>query len=163
MRYRKEINYVIEDLEKSIAIHKAVQERFPDSKVQFVKNNNFNGFLSKSINNIYSNFEFVETPTSVSVAPYLKFEIDYNGNKEEVKIHSIPRYSKLVYTHYDLSSRKRIVSFSRLNFNIKNNNFKDDMLSECRIKILDFIKKNHNLRLDKKHLDPKLAKLLSFI
>lgn len=163
MRYRDNIDSSIRNLEKNLNLLKAVQEKYPDCKVQYVRNNVFNGFLSKSINKSYTNYEFFEKSNMISVAPYVNFEFNFNNKTEVVKIHSIPRYSRLVYIKYDYFTRKSIISFSRLNFNLKNNNFKDDMLNDCRIKILDFIKKYPNLKLNKKHLDPKLSNLLSFI
>lgn len=163
MKYRTEIDLAIKNLENNLNLFKAVQEKYPDTKIQYVKNNIFKGFLSKSVNNIYTNYEFIEKSNMITVAPYVNFTFTHNDKIENIKIHSIPRYSRLVYIKYNYTTRKNAICFSRLNFNLKNNNFKEDMLNDCRIKILDFVKKHSSLKLDKKHLDPKLDKLLSFI
>jgi len=159
---RQTIDSAIEDLEKSLEIHKFIKEKIPDAKVLYIKKNTFKGFISKYVNSQYSNIEFVDRYQKVYVAPYLELDFLFKNKLEKVRIYSSPRHTRLVYMKYNPHRRKQIICFSRLTFNIKNNNFKEDMLSECRLKIMNFIKKYPTCELDQTHLDPKLKKLLIF-
>lgn len=157
---KKSISEGIENLEKTLAIYKFVEKHVPDAKLH--GNQYFSGFSSKSVNLNYTGFEFVKGYSAMWVVAYLELPFEYNGKIETVRINSSPRSNRLVYVTYDRYSKSRIIKFSRLNINLKNNNFKDDMLNACRIKILDFIKERPGFKLDTKHLEPKLKKLLLF-
>jgi hypothetical protein len=159
---RQSIDDAILDLEKSIQIHKFVKDSIPDARVLYIKKNQFKGFVSKYVNSQYSHIEFIDRYQKVYVAPYLELEYTFNNKPEKIRVYSSPRQTRLVYMRHNYHKRKNIICFSRLTFNIKNNNFKDDMLSACRMKIMNFIKSNPNCELDQTHLDPKLQKLLIF-
>jgi hypothetical protein len=161
MQNRKSIESVIYDLEKSLAIHNYVKQHIPNVLVQYVKRNNFHGFISKHVNSYYTNFDFLDRYQKVYVSPYLELNFDYNGQEEKVRVYSSPRLSRLVYMKYSYAKKKQIICFSRLAINFKNNNFKMDMLNACRLKILDFIQKYPSAELDQTHLDSRLKKLIA--
>lgn len=163
MHYAKEISLAIKDLERSVDLYKYVQEKIPNVKVHFSKNSKKHTFFSRHVNSNYTNFEFIQSNNTVWVSPYIDLPFEYEDKTERVKIYSAPKRSKLVYTKYNYLKRKSVIAFSRLAINFKNNNFKDDMLNACRLKILDFINKYPKIELDQTHLDPKLSKLLMFI
>jgi hypothetical protein len=94
--------------------------------------------------------------------PFLELNFEYNGVVEKIRVNSSPRSNRLVYIRYDRVSKNKLINFSRLSVNLKNNNFKDDMLNACRVKILEFIKEHPGYQLDTKHLEPRLKKLLLF-
>ncbi len=157
----KNIEQAITDLEKTLFIYKHLKEIIPDVKVHNTQY--YHGFSSKFVNSNYTNFEFIKGYNTLFVVPFTEVEYEYNGCQDFIRVNSSPRSSRLVYISYDRYLKQKVIKFSRLKINLKNNNFKDDMLSACRIKILDFIKEHPGCKLDTKHLDPKLKKLLLFI
>jgi hypothetical protein len=159
---KNNIDEVIVSLEKEIAIHKFVKEKVPGVYIQTLKKKGSKGFVSKHINKNYSGLEFVSNSHKISVMPYLELDFEYNNLSEKIRVYSVPRRNRLAYMRYDYLRKKSFISFSRLSINMKNNNFRDEILNECRIKILNFIKQNPKAELDQKHLDPKLKKLLAF-
>ncbi len=161
MQNKKDIDGVIYDLEKSLAIHNFVKNTIPDVKVFYLKRNKFQGFISRHVNLHYTNFEFLDRYQKVYVLPYMELDFPYKDTLEKVRIYSSPRVNRLVYIKYNYSKKKQIICFSRLSINMKNNKFKLDMLNACRLKILDFIKQYPNADLDQTHLEPRLQKLLA--
>lgn len=156
----KLLNQAILDLEKTIAVYKFVKEQVPDARVH--STSYYHGFSAKSVNANYTNFEFIKGYNTMFVVPYKELDFDYNGTIEKIRINSSPRSNRLVYTAYSRLERQTTIKFSRLKFNLKNNNFKEDMLSACRLKILEFIQEHPGYKLDTKHLEPRLKKLLLF-
>lgn len=151
----------IKDTEYTLARLKAVLAEFPEAKT-----NAYGEFLCKSVNNKYTKLAFERRYGGLFVIPYCEVLLSYNGKEEVIKIHSSPRYSRLVYLNRwrrDPVSNKPIMKFSRLAINLKNNSFKDDMLSTCGAEIMKFIRDNPGCHLDMKHLSPRLKKLLSFV
>ena len=153
----------IKHLENLLARNKLVLSEFPDAEVYY------DGFRSKLVNKNYNKFEFYKESYSVRVAPYCEIITSVNGKTEIIKIYSKPRSLRLVYKSwappvYRFINDKGtyIIKFSRLSINLKNNNFKDDMLNSCRIEILNFLKENPSLKIDQKYLEPRLKNLLAF-
>ncbi len=159
----------IKNLEYNLEKQKAVLAIFPDA-ICHPYDDKFS-FSSKQVNQKYNKLEFENYKSSywstLHVAPYFELEFDYNGAKEIIKIGSRPRRSRLAYTVYRYDkitkTREKFIAFSRLNLNVKNNSFKDDMIVECQQNIMKFIIDNPNIKLDIKHLDKRLKKLLAFI
>lgn len=156
----KTIDKAIVDAEKGLAVYRFVKQNIPDAKVHYTPY--YHGFSAKSVNTNYSNFDFIKGHNVLFVVPFLELDFEYNSVLEKIRINSSPRSNRLVYVRYDRINRQRTIKFSRLSINLKNNNFKEDMLNACRVKILDFIKEHPNHQLDTKHLEPKLKKLLLF-
>lgn len=152
------VTQAINDLEKKLALYKFVLEKAPDAKLHYT----WFSFSAKSVNSNYTKYEIVKRHLSYHVVPYLELDFEYLGKIEKIRINSSPRSSRLVYINHDRNKGKRVIKFSRLAINLKNNNFKDDMLDSCRIAILDFIKTHPGFELDKKYLEPRLKKLLLF-
>ena len=158
MKKKTSINDLIFDLEKKLALCKFILNQVPDAKVH----NYGHGFSAKSVNLNYTNFEFIQGYNTIYVVPYLELIFEYNGSSQKVRINSSPRSSRLAYVTYDLGRKGYVLKFSKLAVNLKKNKFKEDMLNDCRIQILNFIKKYPNHTVDYSHLDPKLKKLLCF-
>jgi hypothetical protein len=86
---------------------------------------------------------------------------------EVIKIDSSPRICDIARrtSHWNMQTRSYdnpSINFSRLSFNLRKNNFKDDILNECQTKIIEFIRANPGAAVNDKHLDPRLKKLLAF-
>ena len=159
MSYLKKIDQIIEDTERKLALLHFVKQNVPDVKVH---NGKYCRFTAKSVNSTYNNFDFITTHNGLYVTPYIQLNFEYDGKVEKIKISSSPRTNRLAYHQYNYRTKTRTIKFSRLLFNLKNNNFKEDMLNACQIKILDFIKQRPDSKLDQKHLSPRLKKLLLF-
>ena len=159
----------IKNLEYNLAKQNAVLDKFPDA-ICHPCDDKFS-FSSKQVNQTYNKLEFDDYKNSywstLHVIPYFEFDFEYNGVIEKVKVSSKPKRSRLAYTIYKIDratkTREKFIAFSRLNFNMKNHSFKEDMLIECQQNIMKFITNNPNIKLDIKHLDKRLKKLLAFI
>ena len=127
-------------------------------------------FSSASVNQNYTAIEFKKSFDTLYVSPYLLVDFTYNGVTESIKVNSNPRASRLAYvTRYHtkgingtFKGVERQIHFSKIQVNFKNNNFNSDMLNDCRIKILEFINKYPNYKINTKHLDEKIKKLMAF-
>lgn len=150
----------IKRTEEALAKYKAVQAAFPDAKVSA-----YMEFTSKLVNAKYTHLTFERRYTGLFVLPYCEVKYEFDGKEEIVKVHSSPRANRLVYLERWRrgADGKRNMKFSRLNINLKANHFKDDMANTCRAEIMKFISDNPGYNLDKKHLEPRLQKLLLFI
>lgn len=156
----KPVTEYIRHTEYNLAKFKAVIAQFPDAKT-----NGEGEFVSKSVNNSYTNLSFEKRYGGLFVIPTCEVIFTYNDKEEIVKIHSAPRYNRLVYANRwrRTADGKSIMKFSRLAINLKNNAFKEDMLSACGAEIMKYIGENPGYHLDTKHLAPRLKKLLMFI
>lgn len=151
------IKDTIQDLEYELAKQKAVQLQFPEAKVHY-----YAGFQSKLVNQNYTKFEFERRTYGLFVLPYCEVNFTFKDKTEIVKVYSAPKANRLVYLQWNVDLRNYVMKFSRLAINLKNNKFKDDMLNSCRAEIMGFIKKNPSYKMDDKHLEPRLKKLLIF-
>lgn len=151
------IKDTVNELEFELAKQKAVQKEFPNAKVHY-----FAGFQSKDVNQVYTKFDFERRSYGLWVVPYCEVKFEFNGKTEIVKVHSAPKANRLVYLAWNRELKTQVMKFSRLAINLKNNQFKDDMLNSCRAEIMTFIKNNPGYKLDDKHLEPRLKKLLIF-
>ena len=158
---RKSISDTIKNLEKDLAICKFIKEKYPD--VRCHQNTNQRGFSSRSVNSTYNKFEFVRSTDVLFVVPYVELPFEYNGSEEFIRINSYPRSSMLAKIYYSYAYECSVISFSRFKANLKKNKFKDDMINDCRLEIVDFIKAHSGYKLIEKNLDPGIKKLLSFI
>lgn len=170
----------IADAQYTLAKYEFVKTHFPDVSL----GKYYNGFItkhpifqSKTVNQTYTKFSFSEVKPSndhkLLVEPYHELEFKYNGNKEIIRINSKPRTSTLCYIDYEKGkpnkynfkevSLKKVIKFSKLITNLKNNDFDPKMLNDCRVAIINFIKNHPGIKLDKKYMDERLKKLLLFI
>lgn len=148
----------VEEMEHEIAKHKAVLEKFPDAKLHY-----YMGYFSKEVNNQYTAFSFEKQYSGLFVVPYCEVEFTHQNKTEYVKVSSVPRASRLVHLFRDRKNGyKPVIKFSRFTINLKNNQFKEDMLNSCRAEIMNYIKDHPGVPIDKKHLEPRLQKLLLF-
>jgi len=147
----------VKDLEFELAKHKAVQSQFPDAKFR-----HYVGFQSKQVNQNYTKFEFERRPRGLFVLPYYEVDFTFNGKTEIVKVYAAPRASRLIYLKWNVALKNYVMKFSRFAINLKNNNFRGDIVNDCRTEVMSFIKNNPSYKLDDRHLEPRLKKLLVF-
>jgi hypothetical protein len=146
------------DAEHTLSRYKAVLAQFPGAKV-----NDHDEFFSTEVNQKYTKWSFDRSNWGVFVSPYCEVPFIFDGKEEIAKVYSKPKRSKVIYTHYDRKDNyKPVIKFARLAFNLKHNAFKDDMLNDCRVEIMTFIQKGAKHKVDFKHLEPRLKKLLAF-
>jgi hypothetical protein len=157
MARSKFINDTIRKLEYELAKRKAVQTAFPNAKVHELA-----GFQSKTVNRNYTKFEFERRHNGLYVLPYCEVLFTFEDKTEIVKVHSMPKANRLAYLQWNIDLRDRVLKFSRIAINFKNNAFREDMLNHCRAEIMSFIKLNPKAKMDDKHLEPRLKKLLVF-
>jgi|SRR6185436_2661930 len=158
-------NKKIEDIEYNIAKCLFIQSKFPDAKVSLIKNaknEDILKFSSKLVNNDYSKYEFKKSSYSLTIKVYTELEFLHNNKNEVIRINSSPETCRLARTGWSHKTRKGIIKFSRFSFNMKKNNFKDDIFNNCRSQIMQFIQAHAGYDLDTRHLEPRLKKLLLF-
>lgn len=149
----------VQDLEYQLAKHKAVQAKFPQAKV-----NCLGEFQARIVNQDYTKFEFEirDKGKGLYVLPYCEVSFTYGDRTEIIKVHSMPKANRLAYVNWNIHLNSHVIKFSRLAINLKNNNFREDMLNHCRAEIMSFIKNKPGHKLDDRHLEPRLKKLLIF-
>lgn len=159
MARHKSLTQKIKETQQTLAKYEAVIKAFPDAKIHetYIPNS----FSSKEVNQNYTKLKFEAKYGRLIVMPYSEVEFEFEGNIEVAIVHSSPKYNRLAYTPWT-RNKEKIIRFSRVAFNFKNNNFKDDMMNDCRVAIMNFIKDNPGHKLDQKHLEPRLKKLLLF-
>lgn len=151
------------DIDFTSARYKAILEKFPDATITEswgYGRESISTFSSKQVNTNYTKLNFEPGYRGIVAIPYCEVSFTHDDTEHVVKIHSIPKSSRLVYIPW----REKIIKFSRLSFNLKNNQFsiKDEMLNECRVQIMQFIQAHPGYKLDEKYLEPRLKKLLMF-
>lgn len=159
MPRQKELTKAIYDLEFKLAKFKAVLAKFPKAFV-----NQYDEFQSKEVNQQYHAYDFFRDGWGVTVSPYYELDFEFDNKLHVVRVNSKPLQSKLVYIKSDIVNNiyVRKIHFSKLSFNLKQNSFKDAMLNDCRIEIMNFIKAHSNYAMDTKNLEPRLKKLIIF-
>lgn len=170
----------IAEAQYTLAKYEFVKSHYPDATLGYY----YAGFVTKSpifqsktVNSSYNKLLFDQVKpgpdTKLLVIPYSELEFEYKGNKEVIRINSKPKTSTLCYIDYEKGkpskynfkdvSLKKVIKFSKLITNLKNNDFDPKMLNDCRIQIINFIKNHPGIKLDKKYMDERLKKLLLFI
>jgi len=157
MPLARPVTTCIQELEYQLVKQKAVQKEFPDAKWHWKI-----GFQSKLVNQKYTGFVFERRKHGLYVVPYCEVKVTHNDNTEILMVFGKPKYNRLVYLSWNVNLRNYVMKFSRLAINLKNNEFKNDMLNSCRAEIMSFIKNNPSYKMDDKHLEPRLKKLLIF-
>jgi hypothetical protein len=160
MARTKPLEQSIKELEHTLAKYNAVLKVFPDAKIH--ETYWPARFSSKAVNLIYTKLEFKRHYNTLRVMPYCEVEFEHNGTSELIVVNTSPKYSRLAYIPWSRKGENKVIKFSRVAVNLKNNNFKEDMMNECRVHIMNFIKDNPGYKLDDKHLEPRLKKLLLF-
>lgn len=172
MRKNKSLSESIEFLEYVLAKRIFILSHFPDAKIQ--ESNYTTKYLSKTVNNTYTKLSFETRYNTLYVIPYFELSFTYKDKTEIIKIQSSPQRTRLAYVSYPsfLQMRamklqgqmpERMLKFARLAINVKSHNFNETLIKECYGEIMKFIQANPSVKLDTKHLDPRLKKLLSFI
>lgn len=153
------ITDLVKETEYALAKYKAVHAAFPEARCNY-----YFEFSDKNVNQKYTQYTFEKSYNGLYVIPYCEVPFEYDGKEEIIKVHSQPRRNKLVHLTWatDPTSKKRIMKFARVAINMKNNNFKEEMLNACKAEIMLFVKEHPGYHLDTKHLEPRLKKLLLF-
>lgn len=160
MARHKSLTQTIKETQRTLAKYEAVIKAFPDAVIH--ETYTPHSFSSKEVNKNYTKLKFdTRYNNRLIVMPYTEIEFEFEGSAEAVVVHSSPKYNRLAYIPW-MRGKDKIIKFSRVAFNLKNNNFKDDMMNDCRVAIMNFIKNNPDHKLDDKHLEPRLKKLLLF-
>lgn len=160
----KKVSEKIDSLEYSLAKLKFVQTTFPDATYStHFSNKDVMYFSAKSANSIFTKYRFRKDSWSLVFMPYTEITFNYKGKDEVIEVSTSPKHNKLV----SLSGRRhtdgrRIMKFHRFSFNMKKNNFNEEVFNACRAEIMKVIQDNPGFYLDKKHLEPRLKKLLAF-
>lgn len=187
MKHPKILSELILNTEYDLAKYKFVLEKFPDAKVFDASTRNVEmvGFKSKLVNQIYSKIEFRNCSNyELHILPYCELEFKYGNKSEIIQVRSMPKQIRLAYrksVKEKLSpeeSKNNVqklliglqkdykyvdyIKFSKFQLSVKKNEFNEQFLNECRVKILEFIQQNPNCKLDTKCLEPRLKKLLLF-
>lgn len=155
----------IKEAQYNIAKCQFVQSHFSDAKVNILKgidDKDFFKFSSKMINNHYSKYEFSKSHYTLNIKVYTELNFSYNNKNEIIRVNSSPETCRLARTGWSSKNRKSIIMFSKFSFNMKKNNFKDDIFNDCRVQIMQLIQENPNSMIDTKNLEPRLKKLLLF-
>lgn len=161
MSKSKDLTLVIKETEKTLAKYNAVLKAFPDAK--FREGYFPPRFSSKEVNQKYNKLTFSGDYRTLRVMPFCELAFEWEGKEETIIVNSSPKYSRLAYIPWRRQSgNQQVIRFSRLAINLKNNNFKDDMMNDCRVHIMKFIQDNPKCKLDEKYLEPRLKKLLIF-
>lgn len=159
MARHKSLVQSVKETKQTLAKYEAILKVFPDAKIH--ETYSPNSFSSKEVNQNYTNLKFETKYSRLIVMPYSEIEFEFEGVTEKVTVHSSPKYNRLAYIPW-MRNKEKVIRFSRVSFNLKNNNFKADMMNDCRVAIMNFIKDNPSHQLDQKHLEPRLKKLLLF-
>jgi hypothetical protein len=155
----KSLTQTIKETQHTLAKYEAVIKVFPDAKIH--ETYTPHSFSSKEVNQNYTKLKFETKYSRLIVMPYSEIEFEFDGKVETITVHSSPKYNRLAYIPW-MRSKEKVIRFSRVAFNLKNNKFKDEMMNDCRVAIMNFIKDNPGHQLDQKHLEPRLKKLLLF-
>jgi hypothetical protein len=165
----KSIDKIVASYEYWLTKYKFVQEKYPGCKVHSSKSPVT--FSSQLVNPIYTKYNISKSYNTLFIEPYLEEDFEYGNKKEIIQVFSIPRHNRLahiVYPNDPNNSKikkymgKKIIKFTKFKLNLENRNMNDACWNECRSAIMEFIRNNPGMTLDKKHLDPSLEKLLIF-
>lgn len=161
----------IQHMEFNLAKIKFVKSIFPDVKISTCirAGKEYISFNSKSVNLLYNKYRFLgDNKYFIRIQVFYEINFTYNDKMEVVIVESSPR----TYDIARLKSRwnlwnsstqryeKPVIYFSRLSSS--NLKFRDDILNDCQIKIMEFIRANPSVTVNAKHLDSRLKKLLIF-
>jgi hypothetical protein len=126
-------------------------------------------FASKKVNQEYTNWNIV-APNAycIYVEPYIEVEFEYLGKREMIRVYSSPRRNTLASKTW-VNDKKigyygYIIKFSKIRMNLEKRGIATEKpFNDCKLAIVEFIRKSEDAKLDTKNLDPSLKKLLAFI
>lgn len=165
----KNIDTYVKDYEYWLAKYKFIQSKYPGCNVHaaFYPVT----FSSKLVNPKYTKFKIAEGYSTLFIEPYLEEEFEHNGKKEKIQVYCMPRRNRLAHIVYPKSTTnpkekdykaKQVIRFTKFKDNLAARNISDDCWNECRVAIMNFIKKYPTCTLDNKHMDKSIKKLLAF-
>lgn len=153
------INDLLSKTQHDFEKYKFISENFPDADVfyQNDKTDNFYGFRSKLVNNICNNYDFESSYCDLHIVPFYEADFEYNNCIEKIKIYSKPRRIRLLYR-----ADNGEIKFSKFRLSFSKNNINEQLLNDCALNILDFIKRHKHIKLNMDNIDPRIKKLLVF-
>jgi hypothetical protein len=154
------INESIKKTQHNLAKLQAVAAIFPNASI-----GSTGLFSDAQVNKNYTNFKFESYYNSLYVLPYYEVPYTFDGIEYTINVYSRPRRNRLaksniIFNKNGVLTREREISFCKFSVNLKNNNFKLDLLESCKLEVMKFIRSYPNAKIDMKHLDPRLQKLL---
>lgn len=158
MKTKLSVQQNITSIEKILAKNKLVLDKFPDALLS-----NSYGFVSPTVNSTYEKVDFLHQYSVLKMVPYSEIEFIYEGVSQIIRVGSNPRSIRIAYLGWDRIMGMTKIKFSRLQINLKNNKFSNDLLKLCSVEIIKFIKANPSKTIDTKYLEPRLKELISFI
>lgn len=176
----KKLNDLVQATERDLAKYKFVLSIFPDAEYSKIVKRRIGVvplFKSKSVNKEYDRVEFENGWQTLYVTLIKVIKFIYDNKEEEILVTSSPKRMKLasiVRVYKDgrkmapgrfarsYSDYKHVIKFSHLGAKTKQHNISEEVLNQCRIKIMEFVKANSGIEIDVKSLDPRLKKLVIF-
>lgn len=156
----KLVKEVIADLELDLALKKAVFNKFPDATVTR------GVYSSKLVNRYYNKFAFESNSYSLSVRLRSELDVEYNNRTYIVDVlgtaNQSYRLAHLGSTNPKSPFQYDCIQFANFIKEFKKHKVRDDILNECRVEILEYIRKNPKYKIDETNLEPRLKKLLVF-
>lgn len=127
-------------------------------------------FSSPLVNPQYTNFHISTGYNTLFIEPYLEMSFTHNDKEEKIKVFCSPRRNRLAHIVYpkDPLTKNRnyrgdpIIKFTKFKFNMGNRKLNDKCWNDCRAAIMKYITDHPKMKLDAKHLDPSLKKLMAF-
>lgn len=169
----KTVESFVSEYEYWLAKYKFIQDRYPGAIVHPTYYPVT--FSHKAVNPKYNKFSIGKGYNTLFIEPYLEEEFEYKGQKEKLRIYCKPRRNRLAHIVYPVVEEKTkfgvkhkvradkgIITFSKFKTNLAARNMNEQCWNECRAAIMKYIQDRPGYKLDDKHLDPSLKKLLVF-
>ena len=163
----------IEDHDYWLAKYRFIQERFPGCRVSsanYLNKPQWITFASKKVNTEYTSWSITHDRNwySIWIEPYTEMEFEYLNKKETIRVHSSPKQNKLATRFWTNDkgdgSCGYIIKFSKIRMNLERRGIATEKLfNDCKLAIVEFIRKNEGAKLDTSNLDPSLKRLLAFM
>ena len=120
-------------------------------------------FSSKTINKDYNSILFNDNGIELLLKVSKDIMFDYNGEKEIISIVAQPKICKLLSIDWNYETKKRQIVLSRAFTNLKRNKYSEEIISESRNKVVEFINNHKDVQFNADKLEKKLKNLLLFI
>lgn len=155
------IDEEIKRQEEHVALCKEIQKQFPKTQVSGIFGSKNFYFSSSEINSIFTYYEIDKTNSWLKFKPYSIIRIESLGQLHSVKIHSKP-YTCTLAEIKRYPKKPSVMRFNNFNKQLFKHNDISHFLDSCKEEIMNYIKENSHVVLDKTNLDPQIKKFLAF-
>lgn len=155
------IDEEIRSQERYLAICNAIKKQFPKAQVSgsFGTTNFY--FSSSEVNSIFTHYEIDKTNAWLKFKPYIIAGFLIDKEMTTIRVHSKPYTCTLAeITRYP--NKPSIMRFKNFNKSLFKNKAVEHFLDSCKTEIMNYIKENSHVTLDKSNLDPQIKKFLAF-